>query len=74
VVLVIQGCHAAGLRWLQIQGLARPVAAPDWDELLPRWGSAAPPGDLYLVVHVTPERIDLFDESRGWGARETLKL
>jgi len=34
----------------------------------------APLGDLYLVVRVTPERIDLFDERWGWGARETLKL
>jgi len=31
-------------------------------------------GELYLVIHVTPQRIDLFDESRGWGARETLEL
>jgi hypothetical protein len=30
--------------------------------------------DLYLVVHITPKRIDLMDENQGWGARETLDL
>jgi hypothetical protein len=74
VVLIVQGCHAAGLRWLRIQGTAKPVPAPDWDELLPRWTSTLPPGDLYLVVRVTPQRIDLFDENRGWGVRETLDM
>lgn len=74
VLLIIQTCYASGLRWLQIQGLARPVVAPDWAELLPGWMSTAPPGDLYLVFHVTPQRIDLVDESRGWGVCETLEL
>jgi len=74
VLLVIQGCQVGGLRWLKFQGTARPVAAPNWDELLPTWTSSVPPGDLYLVVRVTPQRIDLFDESQGWGVRETLEL
>lgn len=74
VLLIIQACYAAGLRWLQIQGTARPVAAPDWARLLPRWMSTALADDLYLVIRVTPERIELFDESRGWGVRETLEL
>ena len=74
VLLVIQGCYIAGLHWLQYRGVARPVAAPDWAAWLPHWSSAAPPGELYLVVRVTPERIVLFDESKGWGMRETLDL
>jgi len=74
VLLIIQACHASALRWLQVQGTAQPVAAPDWAELLPRRTSTAPPDELYLVFHVTSQRIDLFDESRGWGARETLEL
>ena len=74
VMLVIQGCHVAGLRWLRMQGAAHLVAAPEWDELLPWWVSNLPPGDLYLVVRVTPQRIDLFDESQGWGLRKTLEL
>jgi len=74
VLLIIQACHAAGLRWLQIRGTARPVAAPDWAELLPGWTSSVPPDELYVVFHVMPERIDLVDESLGWGVRETLEL
>jgi len=64
----------ASLRWLQIQGAARPVAAPDWNGLLPQGTSNALPDELCRVVRVTPQRIDLFDESQGWGARETLQL
>jgi hypothetical protein len=29
---------------------------------------------LYYVIRVTPEQIDLFDESQGWGVRETLEI
>jgi hypothetical protein len=74
VVLVVQDAEAQDLRWLQYQGTARPVADPDWAGLLPGWTAAAPPADLYLVIRVTPQRMDLFDESRGWGARETLEV
>jgi hypothetical protein len=73
VMLVIPAANGNGLRWLQYQGTARPVAAPDWAELLPGWMSTAPPDELYLVIRMTPQRIDLFDESRGWGVRETLE-
>jgi nitroimidazol reductase NimA-like FMN-containing flavoprotein (pyridoxamine 5'-phosphate oxidase superfamily) len=74
VVLIVQGCHASSLRWLQVQGTAQPVAAPGWAELLPGQTSTTPPDDLYLVIRVAPKRIDLMDESRGWGARETLEV
>jgi len=73
VLLIVQGCHASSLRWLQVQGTAQPVAAPDWAELLPGRTSTAPPDELYRVIRVTSERVDLFDESKGWGARETLE-
>ncbi|OGO40655.1 MAG: hypothetical protein A2Z04_04985 [Chloroflexi bacterium RBG_16_57_9] len=73
VLLVIQACGNDSLRWLQYRGRARPVSAPNWVEWSPGRVSPALADDLYLVVHVTPERIDLFDESRGWGARETLE-
>ena len=73
VVLTVQASSSAGLRWLQIQGMARPVEAPDWSRLLPRWVSAVQPDGLYLVVRVTPGRIDLIDEDLGWGVQETLE-
>lgn len=62
------------LCWLQYQGKARPVASPDWKGLLPEGVSEALAQDMYLVLSVVPERIDLLDESRGWGARETLEI
>jgi len=73
VVLIVQASSGAGLRWLQIQGTARVVEAPDWSKLLPRWVSAVQPDALYLVVRVTPRRIDLIDEDLGWGVQETLE-
>ena len=73
VVLIVQATSGAGLRWLQIQGTARPLEAPTWDKLLPRWISTTQPDALYLVVRVTPNRIDLVDEDRGWGVQDTLE-
>jgi hypothetical protein len=73
VVLIVQAPSGAGLRWLQIQGTARPVEAPDWVRLLPRWVSTMQPDALYLVVRLTPSRIDLIDEDLGWGVQETLE-
>jgi hypothetical protein len=73
IVLIVQASSGAGLRWLQIQGTARPVEAPDWSALLPRWVPPVQPDALYLVVRVTPGRIDLIDEDLGWGVQETLE-
>ena len=74
VALVVQDTGAQGLRWLRCLGAARPVEQPDWGLLPAETPTTIPPDDLYLVIRVTPERIDLLDESRGWGARETLEL
>jgi hypothetical protein len=73
VVLIVQASSGAGLRWLQIRGTAKPVEAPDWPGLLPRWVSIVQPDALYMVVRVTPGRIDLIDEDLGWGVQETLE-
>ena len=59
--------------WVHIHGLARLVALPDWKGLLPE-GSSITPADRYVVAHIIPRRIDLLDERRGWGVRETLEL
>jgi len=73
VTLIVQDSDAPTLRWLQIQGTALPVKDPNWDALLPKDTHIPTPDELYLVVHVAPSRLDLMDESRGWGARETLE-
>jgi hypothetical protein len=58
--------------WLQIRGLATPLAAPEWSALLPEAPRVAP-SDLYRVVRIHARRIDALDE-RLWCARETLEL
>lgn len=73
VIVIVQASSEAGLRWLQIQGTSRPVEAPTWDRLLPRWISTTQPDALFLVVRVTPSRIDLVDEDLGWGVQETFE-
>lgn len=73
VALIVQATSGAGLRWLQIQGTARPLEAPNWTALLPRWVSSVQPDALYLVVRVKPSRIDLIDEDLGWGVQETIE-
>jgi hypothetical protein len=59
-------------RWLRYQGVSRPADQSAWagpwpDHLTPRQAD-----ERWLVVALTPQRLDLFDERRGWGARETL--
>lgn len=70
----LSGGSGGGLRWLQYCGLAQPIAAPDWSALLPAGVSVVRPEEQYLAFCIRPERIDLIDEGRGWGARETLDL
>ena len=47
------------MRWLQYLGTACIVESTD---------------EQYTTIHIMPERIDLIDESHGWGARETLDI
>lgn len=74
VSLVIHTADSGALLWLQLQGTARAVDAPSWGGLLPEATRETRPEELYLVVRVTPQRLELVDESWGWGARETLDL
>ncbi len=47
------------LRWLQYLGIAHIADSTD---------------NHYATIHIVPERIDLIDESCGWGSRETLDI
>jgi len=85
VVLIIQDTTTPGMRWLQYRGTSHPVENPDWTEWLisepsstnaahdTRYAIRTTP-ELYRIARITPIRIDLLDESRGWGERETLDL
>jgi hypothetical protein len=58
--------------WLQYQGQARLVSVSAWAGPLPDGLSPQHAHERYIVVALTPQQLDLFDERRGWGARETL--
>jgi hypothetical protein len=59
VMAIVMDSRATTLRWMQYHGVARITDATD---------------DRYVTILITPQHIDLIDESRGWGARETLDL
>ncbi len=60
VLVIILDAQAGPARWLQYRGSAR--------------ADSSRAGEGYTAVHIMPERIDLMDESQGWGARETLDI
>jgi hypothetical protein len=74
VLLIIPDIRADGLRWLQVRGRVRPIPAMDWAEWLSEGTLDVRPEERYLALRVTPQRIDLVDESQGWGINETLDL
>jgi hypothetical protein len=57
-LLIVAEPTAGPLRWLEYRGLADLIAAEG--------------AEPYLTVRLRPRRVDLVDETRGWGARETL--
>ncbi len=73
VVMIVQAPSIAGLRWLTIKGTIRQLEAPEWTRVLPRWFTTLQPDALFLMVRVTPSRIDLIDEDLGWGVQETVE-
>lgn len=58
--------------WLQYEGLATLVERADGGLGESPAMPAAPAG--YLLLAIRPLRLDLFDQGRGWGARDTLEL
>ncbi len=59
-LVIVMDTKSSFLCWLQYRGTVRM--------------DACSADDRYVAVHLTPERIDVVDESRGWGARETLEI
>lgn len=71
VLLIFQDPDGAHLCWLQYRGRAEILSTPNWAELLPQ---AEPhPETRYLAVRVQPRRLDVIDESQGWGVLESLE-
>ncbi len=67
VLLIIYDLQFPDDRWLQYWGTAHLM-------LTSQPGTRRPAGfdDRYIAIRVVPQRIDLVDESKDWGARETL--
>lgn len=59
VMVIVMHAQPAPLRWLQYRGIACVTDTTN---------------ERYATIHIAPEHIDLIDESRGWGARETLDV
>jgi len=74
VTLVILTDSGACLRWLFLRGPAERVLEPDWEGLQPPVASRVSANDLYLLLRIRPKRMELIDEQRGWGYRETADL
>jgi hypothetical protein len=74
VLLIIQSQAAPELGWLQYRGDAIIIPNPDWSELLPSGTSQSGPEARYLAFHIRPSRIDLIDETEGWGVIASLEF
>lgn len=74
VLLVIVTETGPCLRWFFLRGPAAPVADPDWEGLQPPAAGRVSANDLYLLLRITPKRMELIDEQHGWGYRETADL
>ena len=68
VLLIIQ---SSPLCWLSVRGVADFVPQPQWEGLLPEGIQVGMADMLFQVVRVIPQRMDLIDQRRGWGIRET---
>ncbi len=75
VLLIVWGGETVGTsRWLEYWGRATLQEVIDWTVWTLSPEEREQPHTRYAVLHITPRRIDLIDESRGWGFRETLDL
>ncbi len=73
VQIMILDPRSSNMHWLQMRGTARSIDTPDWSKLILA-GDAPGQPERYVAVRFIPQRIDLFDESKGWGACETLEF
>ncbi len=73
-MLVVVGEVGPALSWVFVRGNASLVKDPDLQGLLLPGAGPANCTDLYELVRVDPVRIEIVDERRGWGYRETVDL
>jgi hypothetical protein len=71
VTLVALKNSENNLRWIFLRGAGSVIKNQDWGGIVPSESSLVDPGDLYQLLRIEPKRMELFDEQRGWGFRET---
>ena len=74
VTLVVAQEAGPDLLWLFARGSAALQPDPDWEGFSDLRNDRARLNDLYELVRIDPKRLELFDERRGWGFRETVDL
>lgn len=57
---------------VQNRGLTYGINPTNLEQIIPGRTSIKMPEDRSIAIHLIPERIDLIDDSRGLGVRETL--
>ncbi|NLB41477.1 MAG: hypothetical protein GX815_04320 [Clostridiales bacterium] len=71
VTLVAIKNSETDLSWVFLRGTASLVENQDWEGLVPSERNLVDTEDLYQLLLIYPRRIELFDEQRGWGYRDT---
>jgi hypothetical protein len=72
VTLVVVQNSESGLRWVFLRGLGNIIEDPDWEDFGPLQTGRINMGDLYELLRIEPKHMELFDEQKGWGFRETV--
>ncbi len=72
VTLVVVQNSESGLRWVFLRGLGNVIKDPSWEDFGPLQTGGVNMGDLYELLRIEPEHMELFDEQKGWGFRETV--
>ncbi|MBU3114525.1 hypothetical protein [Clostridium lacusfryxellense] len=74
VTLVVIKNSDTDLSWVFVRGTGRIIENQEWEALVPSEHGLVEPEDIYYLLSIEPKRIELFDEQRGWGFRETADL
>lgn len=74
VTLVVIKNSDTDLCWVFVRGTGRIIENQEWEDLVPSEHGLVEPEDIYYLLSIEPKRIELFDEQRGWGFRETADL
>ncbi len=74
VTLVVIKNSDANLNWIFLRGTGSIIENHGWGALFPSEHGVVDPEDLYHLLRIDPKRMELFDEKKGWGFRETVDL